>query len=291
MVKIGLTIQEFQGIPPSTWIRLTNAVGISHIEFDRSVFDDIESVLPKLKPNVTIHAPYCLDYGYDLSSVGTSGEKADLFIKQLQIFSQPLKVEGVVVHPPDDPDGSNEIFLKRINQINNPIFLENMPDQPWRDFIDFFTLVESKLNKHLGFCFDIPHSYIANGESLLDVPDHLLKELTTKRGYVHISGGMEDQDLHLPLNQGTLPLSKILKFFQDINFQGTIVMELRPQKFEDINSIIDSYLIMMKLLPITQKIRFRLRLALGRRFVVNRAKKHLSSNTNFSSTNMSGEEQ
>ncbi len=273
MIKLGLTIQEFRGITPSTWVRMANAIGLPHIEFDHSVFDDVQAVLPHLQSSVTIHAPYFSDYGFDLGSVETRGSYAEKFLRNLQTYHKQLGVRGVVVHPPDDPNGDHETYFNRITAINVPIHLENMPTQSWDDFLKFYYNANSKLANSAGLCFDVPHSFIANGKQFLELPMRLIEELRSKRGYIHISGGDRYDDKHLPLTQGSASmLENFDHFIQDIHFQDTLVMELRPRNIDDLDGIFDSCVRMTNLLPWKRRIQMRLRINVGRRFVMRKAR-------------------
>ena len=59
MFKTGLTIQKLDNIQPSSFVKIANVMKLEHIEFDMTVFDDIENVLKIIKTKQTaIHAPY-----------------------------------------------------------------------------------------------------------------------------------------------------------------------------------------------------------------------------------------
>lgn len=275
-IKIGLTIQEFRGFPVSTWIRMGNVVGVSHIEFDLSAFDDIDVALPHLRSTITFHTPYFSDYGFDLSSIGPLASDAERYLRNLRVYQEQLRIRGVVFHPPDDPNGNYETYLKRLASISQPIHLENMPNQSWDDFLELYHDIGSKLGRHVGFCFDVPHSFITNGAKFLEVPDLLLKELMSNRGYIHISGGNRNEDTHLPLAQGSLPLGQFEQFVRRIRFHGTLVMELRPRTIDDFAGIFDSFIQMTKFIPWRQRYQMRIRIAVGRRFIMRKVRQLLA---------------
>jgi sugar phosphate isomerase/epimerase len=237
---------------------MANAVGLPHIEFDHSIFDDVQAVIRHLQSSITIHAPYFSDYGFDLGSIETRGSYAEKFLKNLKTYHKQLGVRGVIIHPPDDPDGDHETYFNRLMRIKPPIHLENMPTQPWDDFLKFYHHANSKLAKNASLCFDVPHSFIANGKQFLELPERLKEELRSRQGYIHISGGDRHKDKHLPLTQGSAAmLENFDRFIQDIHFQGTLVMELRPRN---------------NFLPWKRKIQMRLRINIGRRFVMRKAR-------------------
>lgn len=56
--RTGLTIQGLGELTPSTLIKLGNVIALEHIEFDISVFTDLENVKQIIMTNQNaIHAP------------------------------------------------------------------------------------------------------------------------------------------------------------------------------------------------------------------------------------------
>lgn len=239
----GLTIQKVDDIQPSQWVKIASAIRLKHIEFDQTVFDDLENVLQILKTSQTaIHAPYVEDYGIDLSS---NKKEVDTFVENVIHNQQNLNIIGVVVHPPTDASGSWDLFYERVEKLPLPL-LENMPYQSWEDFQQFFETTQANTNNQLGFCFDIPHSWITHGEDYLKLPNHLLNLLQAPTGYIHISGGTREEDTHYPLlTEGDMPIEPVEKFLKEIQFSGTVTMELRPRSLEDLNKIFRSYVFML----------------------------------------------
>ena len=240
----GLTIQAIGDFSPSSLVKLGMAIGLQHVEFDPSVFTDIKNVLPALKTKQTsIHAPYLEDYGMDLSSLNP---EVDAFIENVERWRTQLNIMGVVVHPPTDASGSLETFYSRLEKLKVPILFENMPYQPWEEFLDEFLNIQANIDGKLGMCFDIPHSYITHGNQFLDIPEEVLDQLTSPIGYIHISGGKRDEDAHYPLlTDGDIPLAEVEQFLKAIAFSGTITMELAPRNLQDVDKILHSYVIML----------------------------------------------
>lgn len=239
----GLTIQQLGQITPSSLVKFATAIGIEHIEFDPSVFDDLENVKKELKAKQTaIHSPYFEDYGLDLSSKDT---KADIFVENVVRAKKDLNIIGVVVHPPSDAGGSFDLFYERLEKLPFPL-LENMPYQPWEEFKEFFDNTHANVSNHMGFCFDIPHSWITNTNQFLDLPKLCSDLLMQPSGYIHISGGTKDEDTHYAsLTEGDLPIEKVKTFLRDNQFEGTVTMELAPRSLEEIDKILHSYIIML----------------------------------------------
>ena len=158
-----------------------------------------------------------------------------------------MNIIGVVVHPPIDAGGDLNRFYDRLDKLPSPL-LENMPYQTWEEFQPFFDTTQANVNIELGFCFDIPHSFISQGEKFLDVPEILKEKLFSSNGYIHISGGTRDEDIHLPLlTEGEIPFERVKTFLQSNGFCGTVTMELKPKSVDDFNKIISSYEIMLNL--------------------------------------------
>jgi sugar phosphate isomerase/epimerase len=241
--KTGLTIQAIMGLSPSRIVTLGSAIKLEHVEFDISVFTDIEEVIENLRTEQTaIHAPYMEDYKVDLSS---KSSKVDKFITDINQWKSDLNVIGVVVHPPLDAGGDLNLFYDRLEKIPHPL-LENMPYQLWDEFQDFFDTTRSNVNNKLGICFDIPHSYITNGDRFLDLPKEVLEHIKSKNGYIHLSGGTREKDTHYPLlTEGDMPFSEVKEFLKDISFRGTVTMELAPRSLQEIEKILQSYAMML----------------------------------------------
>ncbi|MHA1167377.1 MAG: TIM barrel protein [Candidatus Hodarchaeales archaeon] len=239
--KVGPTIQRTGPILPSDWLKIAEAMGMEHLEFDMSVFDDIDNVLAvNRKKQVAIHAPYVLDYGIDLS---TNKEKVMRFIKNVNDYSEALNSKFVIVHPPDDPDGSMEVFLENISLLEPQVMFENMPWQKWDDFVSLFNRVKDT-RKDAGFCFDIPHSFITNGNSFLSVPEILINLLRCDTGYIHFSGGFRGEDTHLPLvTDGEIPFNEVKEFLS--SFKGTLTLELAPRSIDDLSKVFKSYKLLL----------------------------------------------
>lgn len=241
----GLTIQKIGDIPPSQWVNVASKIRLQHIEFDQTVFDDLENVTQALRaPQTVIHAPYMEDYGTDLS---THSKVVDQFVNNVIDTQDDLNIIGVVVHPPIDASGSWDKFYDRLERLPFPL-LENMPYQTWEEFQGFVETTQANISRKLGMCFDIPHSWITNNEQFLELPEPCLDLLRAPTGYIHISGGTQDEDIHFPLlTEGDIPIDSVKTFLDKIKFSGTVTMELRPHSIEDFDKIFQSYILMLNM--------------------------------------------
>ncbi len=246
--KVGQTIQSLGQLKPSHIISMANLLGFEHLELDPTVFDDIEAVLPLVqKKSVILHAPYYFDWGFDLSSKKQS-EKVEKYMDNLKTYANALGALGIVVHPPMDPDKDEEYFLKNLDRIKIMVLLENLPGLKLEDFKTWYLSTKSKTKANVGICFDVPHSFLTHGkEDLFNIPEILLPDIH----YIHISELTHDSDCHWPFGTegGELPLDLFEKFLKNIQFNGTINMELMPSGLKGIENLIDSYLILKKFGP------------------------------------------
>ncbi|MFX0016527.1 MAG: TIM barrel protein [Promethearchaeota archaeon] len=263
----GLSIQRVGDILPSMWVEIASTIRLQHIEFDLTVFDDIENVTRVLKaPQTVIHAPYIEDYGIDLS---TTEYSADQFVKNVLDYRRELNTIGVVVHPPTDAGGSLEKFYDRLEKLPFPL-LENMPYQSWEEFQEFLETTQANVGSKLGMCFDIPHSWITNSDQYLDLPDSCLNYLRSSTGYIHISGGTREEDMHFPLlTEGDIPLDPVKKFLHEISFSGIVTMELGPRSIFDLNKVFSSYMLM---LGIAGKNLHKLQVRIKRPFIMRKVR-------------------
>ncbi|MHA1978452.1 MAG: TIM barrel protein [Candidatus Hodarchaeales archaeon] len=271
--RTGITIQAIGDLTPSNVVDLGMAIKLRHIEFDPSVFPDISNVLKRLATEqTTIHAPYMEDYHMDLSS---QTQKIDQLIENINHWKSQMNIIGVVVHPPLDAGGSTDKFYDRLEKLPLPL-IENMPYQSWEDFLDFFNTTQANVNNSLGICFDIPHSFITNGEKFLEVPEEVLDHLTSPQGYIHLSGGTAEEDTHYPLlTEGDMPFHEVKEFLGRIAFRGTITMELYPRSFQDIDKILQSYIMM---LGVANKRKHKLFVQIKRPFIMRRINKLAKTN-------------
>ena len=260
-MKVGQTVQSLGTLKPSHILKMVNLLGFEHVEFDPTVFDDIDAVIPLVqKKSVILHAPYYSDWNYDFSSIKQS-EEIEKYMENLETYANALGATGVVVHPPRDPDKDEDYFLKNLDRIKITVLLENLPGQKLEDFKTWYLSTKNKTKAKVGMCFDVPHSFLTHGkEDLFNIPDVLLPDLN----YIHISELNEDSDCHWPFGHegGALPLDLFEKFLKRIKFKGTINMEMMPDGIEGIENLIDSYLILKKFGPkfpyILKKIRISL---------------------------------
>lgn len=258
-MSIGLTIQAIKGFTPSQLTSILKILGINHIEYDPSIFFDLEDLKECANmikhQSIVIHAPYFSDWSFDLSSKLQS-EKVDDFLNNLNAYGDVLKIHSVVVHPPKDPNADAQFFQKTLNSIQQKVLLENLPGQTWEEFSKWYFDIKKTSSSTIQMCFDIPHSLLTHGkDKIYDIPEELLKEIT----YIHISDLNGSEDSHWPFftEGGQLSLKEVQKFLRKLQFVEHINMEMRPVTKKDMVNIVKSYLYLEK---ITRPFHFLLKL-------------------------------
>ncbi len=279
---VGLTIQQLGEVKPSHWMKLVNLIGIDHVEFDPTVFSDVEEVASLLgNKSVTFHSPYYTDWGYDLSSRDHS-DKVETFLSNVETYAEKLRAHSVVIHPPVDPQGDQDYFLENLNRIKITPLLENMPGQKLQEFEQWYLATKEQIQSKTQICFDVPHSFLTHGKNdLFNIPESLLSDLT----YIHISELTPERDCHWPFGTegGELPIERFKDFMKDhksklraqskqsdgdyLDFlrerKINIIcnMEILPADLKGVENLINSYLMLLSLGPKGTFIKKRVRIA------------------------------
>jgi sugar phosphate isomerase/epimerase len=259
--KIGLSLASLQGLPIDALLRLMNFLKFEHLEFASTNFKELFGVLDDFKgDHVAFHAPYKEDYPYDLATPSSVSHEVGAFINHVNKITEETKIHinAVVVHPPVDLSYDEEIFFKRLETLKPLPVLENIfrrygkINTSWQTFSDWFKIVESTVNRKIGFCYDFPHAFINEGKKgYLSPPEYLLEHFRSEEGYAHISGSLREVDTHLPLTQTQMPMEPIFKFLKQQEFSGTLNMELSPMRSKTlkdfVEGVFESYSMLWKL--------------------------------------------
>jgi len=250
-MKIGVTIEPFEGIPAGHLVPFAHAISLDHIEINVNIMPGIEEVLEKLgKLTTTFHMPIYFVEGY---GPGTKGKKYEKKLSEIISFinkyHKDLNMLYTLAHPPESDDETIELLLERLQQINTPIILENIPWQKDDEFIAFYNNAKDVLGKQLaGHAIDAAHRFLTYHEDWLNVPKELIKDIV----YVHLQDTSKKQDDHLPLGQGEMPYKDFLRFLKKNGYKGVINQEIKPKGL-DLVCIMDSCL---EILKIVNKARF-----------------------------------
>ncbi|MBN1330693.1 MAG: sugar phosphate isomerase/epimerase [Candidatus Heimdallarchaeota archaeon] len=261
-MKIGITIEPYEGIPARILLSFAKTISLDHIEINVNIMPDIEGFITKIgKLTTTFHLPIAEVEGYDPGVKNPNfRNKMSEVISFINKYHNDLNMLYTLAHPPDPKDSDFELFIESLQQIQTSIVLENIPWQKDKEFIEFYNKAKDRLGKQLaGHAIDGPHRYLTNPENWLDVPKILENEIV----YVHLQDTNKDFDAHLPLGQGEMPHRDFLRYLKKINYQGVINQEIKPKGL-DLESIMDSCLEIAKVDSKTKYLRLRARYAILR---------------------------
>ena len=262
-VLVGITIDKFKGIAPSTLLKIVKKMELEFVEITESVFDDLAEVKKVIGHIQTgFHLPNIHDNGYDFTCTQKEA-KIQRLIKLINDHYQDLNINYCVTHPLErkniklSRDELIDYLLENLQKLTPPILIENIPTINPEDFDRFYEKAKKVLgDKLLGKCFDAPH-YLLSGND----PVEYLAQRDGKIKCLHLSDCERDFDAHLPFGLGgELPVEDILWQLKKQNYQGFINLELMPRNFDDIRYLIDSYLLVLKNFNKFKYLKIRLKL-------------------------------
>lgn len=262
IMKIGITIEPYEGITAGDLVPFAHAIKLDHIEVNERIIPDVVGVIDNLgKLTTTFHLPIFGVEGYDLGSTKKeNAKKAENVIDFVNEHHKEMNMIFTLSHPPESPDSNFDLLIERLQQINTPIVLENIPWQPDNEFMDFYFKAKDILGKKLvGHTIDAAHRYLTDWKNWLDVPKELVKEIV----YVHLQDSTKEEDAHLPLGLGEMPFNDFLLFLKGIGYKGIINQEIKPQGL-DLESIMDSCLHCVKPFSKARYLRLKARYAILR---------------------------
>lgn len=261
-MKIGITIEPYQGIPAGQLVPFARTISLDHIEINERIIPDIEGVIQNIgKLTTTFHLPIWGVENYDLGSTKKENkEKVEKVIAFINKNHKDLNMVYTLSHPPESPDSNFEVMIEQLQKIETPLVLENIPWQKDEIFMEFYFKAKDLLGKQLaGHCIDAAHRYLTYGDNWLDVPKELVKEIT----YVHLQDGTKENDDHFPLGQGEMPYNDFLLFLKEIGYNGIINQEIKPKGL-DLESIMDSCLLCIKPFSKSRYLRLKAKYAILR---------------------------
>ena len=128
-MKIGMTVEPFEGISASNLIPLAKAIALEHIEINVNSMSDVDKIIENLgKLTTTFHMPIHFVDGYE---PGTSNPERKKQIKKVISFinsnHQELNMLYTLAHPPEAEEATFDNLIESLQQIETPIILENIP--------------------------------------------------------------------------------------------------------------------------------------------------------------------
>ena len=271
-MKLGMTIESFEGISAGKLVSLARIIMLDHIEINVRIIPDVEEVINNLgKMTTTFHLPIFGVEGYD---PGAKGKKNEERMKEVITFinnyKNDLNLIFTLSHPPETADSTFELLIDRLQQIETPIVLENIPGQSDEDFVDFYFKAKDILGKQLaGHAIDAPHRFVTDWKNWLNIPKELLKEIV----YVHITDCSKEEDSHLPLGLGEMPFNDFFELLKKNGYQGVINQEIKPKGLDQIEEILNSCLYCLKPFSKIRYIRTKTKYALLKPIIRRRIRK------------------
>ena len=248
-MQIGLSVEKYQGIEPSVLLALAKRFGLEHVEITNSVFEDLAGVKRQIDGiSSGFHLPIIEIDNFDFSCLEHKN-KIDIVISHLNENWQDLNIVYCVAHPPE-PDSvksdiktSESFLLENLARLEAPLVLENVPTWKKIEFDELYQKAKETLGeKLLGLCFDAAHCYLG-GEDI----ESWFKEIYPEVRCIHLSDCGPSEDLHLPFDSGgILPIAEFLVMLEQMEFNGTINLEIKPNTLNDLEPVLKSYLKVLK---------------------------------------------
>jgi len=248
-VRVGLTVQKYQGMESSFILVLARRFGLEYVEISHDVFEELDKVIPLVRGlRVGFHLPIICEDGWDLSCVGYR-DRINQLIHFLNRYWKSLNIKYILSHPPEPEETTAQIetsesfLIENLKKLPTNIFIENVPTWQHDRFVRFYTEAKSTIGKKLsGICLDAPHYYLS-GENPLKYIEYWNNQIKC----VHLSDCTRGHDLHLPFScGGDLPIDAILDSLEKIGYNQYIDLELLPKTFNDLPYVIYSYLKVLK---------------------------------------------
>lgn len=271
-MKIGITLEPYQGISAGDLLGFAKAIALDHVEINVRILPDAKGFIENLgkKMTTTFHMPIhgVEDYDPGSTSKGNSA-KMDKVISFINKNKDDLNMIYTLSHPPECEDSTFEKMMERLQEVETPIVLENIPWQKDEVFMDFYFKAKKVLGKHLaGHTVDAAHRFLTYQDKWLEIPEKLLKEIV----YVHLQDSSGTKDDHLPLGHGVMDYNAFLILLRDNGFTGVINMEIKPKGL-DLESIMDSCLYSVKPFHKMRYLRLKSRYAILRPILRNKINK------------------
>ncbi len=260
-VRVGLTVQKYNGLDASFIISLAKRFGLEYIEVTKDVLKELPEVIRLVRGlRIGFHLPIICEDGWDFSCVRRRPEIEQL-IEQLNKNWKALNIKYILSHPPEPLETTAKIevsenyLFQNLKRLPTNIFFENVPTWEHNDFVAFLERAKKVLGKQLsGICLDAPHYFIRQND-----PVKYINYWNKQIKCVHLSDCIVEHDLHLPFGMGgDLPIRDIIEALKKIKYNQYINLELLPKTFNDLPYVIYSYLKILKKFRLAKYIRSKI---------------------------------
>ncbi|NHJ04260.1 MAG: sugar phosphate isomerase/epimerase [Candidatus Heimdallarchaeota archaeon] len=239
-----MTIEPFKGITVKQLLFLMRLLKLEHLEINFTMIPEIVEFEANLrKITTTFHLPIYSRNKFDLSSINPEFQnRIERIISFINLHWKKINLKYTLSHPIEDPRGDFNEYIKRLDQIETPIVLENIMGVSDKDFLNFYKKVKKSIGeKMVGITLDGPHKFVECKGNWLDFPEEFVKEIV----YIHVSDCTKTTDLHLPLGFGEFPYKEFFSFLRKQNYNGIILHEILPSEGK-VSEVIDSFLLCAK---------------------------------------------
>lgn len=265
-MKIGLTVSNFDGKKPGELLALVRKFGVQFVEFNPTVFGDLQAVQRHLDDDMAagFHLPLSAEHGFDFTQQEAK-EKIDDLIYFINHHRHELNLLYCVAHPPEGAaDGASseeelEFLVENLKRLDVPVILENVESWSANDFDSLADLIRHELKrKFIGLCFDPAHAFL-RGEDIFARFTAIAPQVRC----IHLSDCARGHDAHLPLGQGELPVGKFLQHVAEARYDGIINLEVMPRSLQEVGAVVKSYLQVLRVFKKGKYFSTKTRLALG----------------------------
>jgi sugar phosphate isomerase/epimerase len=240
-----MTVSSFADRKAGAILKLAKKFGVSFVEFNRTVWDDLPEVAAQIDGVASgYHLPLMSEDGFDFSCVDEA-EQINSTIDLLNKNYRRLNLRYCLSHPPEPEQAKESVrtsvdfLLDNLSRLEAPILLENVEGWSEGDFDKFYSMARTRLGDKLwGMCFDPAHAFLRADDLFLR-----FHEIAGEVRCIHLSDCTESHDAHLPFScGGVLPIDRILKFVRAHRWRGIINLEIIPRSLSEIEPVVKSYL-------------------------------------------------
>lgn len=248
-VRVGLTIQKYQGMETSFALGLAKKFGLEYVELTHDLFEELDEILALVRGiRVGFHLPIICEDGWDFSCLSHKRKINDL-IDALNQHWKALNIKYFLTHPPEPlettakTETSTTFLFENLQKLPGHIFIENVPSWKNDQFTEFVKQARKIVGRKVsGICLDAPHYYLT-GEDPVAYISYWKEQIKC----VHLSDCIRGHDLHLPFGSGgSLPVDEFLEALKQNGYNQYINLELLPKTFNDLPYVIYSYLKVLK---------------------------------------------
>jgi len=217
------------------FIEITMDAPLSHYKEIETKIDKIRDATIQFGLKVLCHMPTFLSPADLTPSIRAASQKEIMESLRVASLLSPLRI---TIHPPSIRGlGSflkEEIkemameFLEEVvnvaNELGIELCVENMFERSglMTEIEDFFELLDRFPS--IGITYDPAHAHIGDRGSKRTL--EFIKTFKDHIRHVHLSDNFGKLDEHLPLGAGNLPLEQIITSLKDIDYRGTITLEV-----------------------------------------------------------------